>query len=80
MTAAPSLILPTIRTRMPGLNKPFIETPDGVVLSYGALLARSAQLAHVLVAGGVKPGDRVAVQVEKSVNALVLYLACIRAG
>ncbi|MGL5363734.1 MAG: malonate--CoA ligase [Bosea sp. (in: a-proteobacteria)] len=65
---------------MPGLEKPFIETPDGAVLSYGALLARSAQLAHVLVAGGVKPGDRVAVQVEKSVNALVLYLACIRAG
>ncbi len=80
MTAAPRLILPTIRDRMPGLDKPFIETPDGMVLSYGALLARSAQLAHMLVVGGVKPGDRVAVQVEKSVNALVLYLACVRAG
>ena len=29
---------------------------------------------------GVKPGDRVAVQVEKSAEAIVLYLACLRAG
>jgi malonyl-CoA/methylmalonyl-CoA synthetase len=29
---------------------------------------------------GVKPGDRVAVQVEKSIEALMLYLATIRAG
>ena len=27
-----------------------------------------------------KPGDRVAVQVEKSLEALLLYLACLRAG
>src|SRR5690606_20640969 len=38
------------------------------------------QLASVLAARGVKPGDRVAVQVEKSVSALVLYLATVRAG
>ena len=29
---------------------------------------------------GVKPGDRVAVQAEKSATALILYLACLRAG
>src|SRR4029078_12307816 len=29
---------------------------------------------------GVKPGDRVAVQVEKSVANIVLYLATVRAG
>jgi malonyl-CoA/methylmalonyl-CoA synthetase len=32
------------------------------------------------VARGVKPGDRVAAQTEKSVEALVLYLATVRAG
>jgi malonyl-CoA/methylmalonyl-CoA synthetase len=37
-------------------------------------------LANVLVARGVKVGDRVAVQVEKSVPNLVLYLATVRAG
>ena len=37
-------------------------------------------MANVLVARGVKPGDRVAAQAEKSVPALVLYLATVRAG
>jgi malonyl-CoA/methylmalonyl-CoA synthetase len=44
------------------------------------MLARSAHLAHALAARGVKPGDRVAVQVEKCPGALMLYLACVRAG
>ncbi len=34
----------------------------------------------MLTARGVRPGDRVAVQAEKSVPALVLYLAAVRAG
>jgi malonyl-CoA/methylmalonyl-CoA synthetase len=33
-----------------------------------------------LASHGVKPGDRVAVQAEKSPAALILYLACLRAG
>jgi malonyl-CoA/methylmalonyl-CoA synthetase len=37
-------------------------------------------MANVLVANGVKPGDRVAAQTEKSVPGLVLYLAAVRAG
>jgi malonyl-CoA/methylmalonyl-CoA synthetase len=44
------------------------------------MLARSGQLANCLAANGVRPGDRVAVQVEKSANALLLYMACLRAG
>ncbi|MFX5005230.1 AMP-binding protein, partial [Acinetobacter baumannii] len=49
-------------------------------LSYGDLLARSARMANLLVQSGVRPGDRVAVQVEKSPDAILLYLACVRAG
>jgi malonyl-CoA/methylmalonyl-CoA synthetase len=37
-------------------------------------------MANVLIARGVKPGDRVAAQTEKSVPGLVLYLAAVRAG
>jgi malonyl-CoA/methylmalonyl-CoA synthetase len=37
-------------------------------------------MANALVARGVKPGDRVAVQVEKSVANIVLYLGTVRAG
>src|SRR3954464_5731578 len=57
-----------------------IETADGARITYGELIARAGQMANVLVARGVKPGDRVAAQTEKSVPALVLYLAAVRAG
>lgn len=66
-----------------GLDTPArlaIETQDGAHISYGELIARAGQMANVLVARGVKPGDRVAVQVEKSVANIVLYLATVRAG
>jgi malonyl-CoA/methylmalonyl-CoA synthetase len=57
-----------------------IETLDGQRISYGDLISRAGQMANVLVASGVKPGDRVAAQTEKSVPGLVLYLATVRAG
>ncbi|MGY4328485.1 malonyl-CoA/methylmalonyl-CoA synthetase [Bradyrhizobium sp. LB7.2] len=66
-----------------GLDDPkrlAIETHDGGRISYGDLIARAGQMANGLVARGVKPGDRVAVQVEKSVANIVLYLATVRAG
>src|SRR3981189_500597 len=57
-----------------------IETAAGQRISYGDLIALSGQTANVLVNRGVKPGDRVAAQTEKSVAGLVLYLATVRAG
>ena len=68
------------RSRMPEPERLLMETDDGRSLSYGDMLARSAQLAHALLQLDVEPGDRVAVQVEKSPEALLLYLACVRAG
>ncbi|WP_342725570.1 malonyl-CoA synthase [Bradyrhizobium sp. B097] len=61
-------------------NRLAIEQLDGSRISYGDLIARAGQMANVLVERGVKPGDRVAAQTEKSVSALVLYLATVRAG
>src|SRR6201747_1695967 len=66
-----------------GLDDPdrlAIETVDGQRISYGDLIARAGQGANVLSARGVKPGDRVAAQTEKSVAGLVLYLATVRAA
>jgi malonyl-CoA/methylmalonyl-CoA synthetase len=66
-----------------GLDDPgrlAIETIDGQPISYGDLIARAGQMANLLVGRGVKPGDRVAAQTEKSVAGLVLYLATVRAG
>jgi malonyl-CoA/methylmalonyl-CoA synthetase len=57
-----------------------IEKADGARISYADLIAQAGRVANILVARGVKPGDRVAAQTEKSVEALVLYLATVRAG
>jgi malonyl-CoA/methylmalonyl-CoA synthetase len=61
-------------------NRLAIETADGERISYGELMSLAGQTANVLVSRGVKPGDRVAAQTEKSVPGLVLYLAAVRAG
>jgi malonyl-CoA/methylmalonyl-CoA synthetase len=61
-------------------ERPFLETPQGRKLSYGELLAGTARFANALKALGVAPGDRVAAQVEKSPEALLLYLGSVRAG
>lgn len=57
-----------------------IETDDARRWTFGDLHAQSAQMANWLLSLGLKPGDRVMVQVEKSVPALIFYLACLRAG
>ncbi len=58
----------------------FMETLSGERFSYGDVEAMSALYAGLLVELGVEPGDRVAVQVEKSPEAIFLYLATLRAG
>jgi malonyl-CoA/methylmalonyl-CoA synthetase len=66
--------------RLDDPNRLAIETHDGSRISYGDLIARAGQMSNVLVDSGVKPGNRVAAQTEKSVAGLVLYLATVRAG
>ncbi len=48
--------------------------------SFARLSAYVANYAAFLAQTGLKPGDRVALQVEKSPEALILYLACLRGG
>ncbi|MFC5393252.1 malonate--CoA ligase [Bosea vestrisii] len=69
-----------IKARMPAPTAPFAFLDDGRTYSYADMVAFSARFANALVALGVKPGDRVAVQVEKSIEALMLYLGTVRAG
>nr|WP_299246395.1 malonyl-CoA synthase [uncultured Halomonas sp.] len=58
----------------------FITTREGRSYSYTQALEMSARLAGALIGLGVTPGDRVAVQVDKSPEAILLYLACLRMG
>lgn len=65
---------------IPDRSKVFLETLDGGKITYADMFARSAQYAGALQKLGVKAGDRVAVQVEKTPDTLMLYLGTIRAG
>jgi malonyl-CoA/methylmalonyl-CoA synthetase len=59
---------------------PCMLLPDGRVWTYGDVERASGRMANLIAALGLKPGDRVAAQVEKTPEALVLYLAALRAG
>jgi malonyl-CoA/methylmalonyl-CoA synthetase len=57
-----------------------IDSFNAEDVSYDDFLKLSAQCANALVGQGLQPGDRVAVQVDKSVATLVLYAACVQSG
>ena len=57
-----------------------VETDDGLAYSWRDLERATAMIANLLQGLGIEPGARVAVQVEKSVEAMMLYLATLRAG
>lgn len=69
-----------LSSNWPDSEKVALESGGGKRYRFGDVADASARLANALAALGVKPGDRVAVQVEKSPEALFLYLACLRAG
>ncbi|NBO13585.1 MAG: malonyl-CoA synthase [Betaproteobacteria bacterium] len=57
-----------------------IETDSGLRYSWRDLDRASAMMANLLVSLDLPAGSRVAVQVDKSVEAVMLYLATLRAG
>ena len=58
----------------------FLRTPAGVIWTYRDLDAVSGRMAHALRRLGISPGDRVAVQAQKSAELLALHVACARVG
>ena len=70
-----------LRARFPADRaRPCLETASGARFGYADLECETARIAACLRGLGLRKGDRVAVQVEKSPRALFLYLACLRAG
>ena len=61
-------------------DRVFARFPDGVTRSRGDLFKGASRMAQALITLGLAPGDRVAVQVEKTLVALELYLGTVMAG
>lgn len=82
MTGSPTgNLYDLLRQRFPAdCGRPCIETAEGRVYTYADVEDISGRFARLLGQLGVGPGERVAVQVEKSPEAIFLYLACLRAG
>ncbi len=70
----------TLFGRHAGQDTPFLHLPDGTTLSHDAFLQTAARYAHTLTDLGLVPGDRLAVQIEKSPEALAVYAACAQTG
>ncbi|MBT5725205.1 MAG: AMP-binding protein, partial [Gammaproteobacteria bacterium] len=62
------------------LNTQLLTDVDGCRVTYLQADKASARIANTLLQLGAVRGDRITVQVEKSVENLYLYLACLRAG
>jgi malonyl-CoA/methylmalonyl-CoA synthetase len=62
------------------LDRIAVETDNGLSYSWRDLDRATAMMANLLDSLALPPASRIAVQVEKSVEAMVLYLATLRAG
>ena len=63
-----------------GQKTPFIHLPDGLTINHDDFLQLTARFASALTKLGLNAGDRVAVQIEKSPEAVAIYAACAQAG
>ncbi|MEW8505063.1 MAG: malonyl-CoA synthase [Candidatus Thiodiazotropha sp.] len=63
-----------------GGDRPFLMTPGRQPLLFTELDSATGRIQSQLIKLGIEPGDRVMVQVDKSYEAVILYLACLRAG
>lgn len=63
-----------------GKDTVFLHLPDGSILTHAAFLQMAARYAQAFSDIGLEPGDRLALQVEKSPQALAVYAAAIQSG
>ena len=80
MTSNANLIAHFLTVASGGEDKPFLIEGDMAALAYHELGRRSAAMAARLSALGAAVGDRIVVQVEKSPEAVLLYLGALRLG
>ena len=64
----------------PRLAEPFVVRPDESTITYADLHAATGRIANLFLSLGIAPGDRIAMQVDKSAEGLLVYLATLRIG
>ncbi len=70
----------TIRAGAADPRRPLLSTRDGRTYSYADAFDAAGRFAAFFAELGMSKGDRLVAQVDKSPEALFLYLACLRAG
>ena len=70
----------TIRAGTADPRRPLLSTRDGRTYSYADAFDAAGRFAAFFAELGMSKGDRLVAQVDKSPEALFLYLACLRAG
>ena len=63
-----------------GKDTPFLHVPGRGTISHDAFLRMAARFAHAITGAGLTAGDRLAVQITKSAEALAVYAACAQTG
>jgi len=66
--------------RHAGKSTVFLHLENGETLTHDDFLSMAAKFAHAIRHCGLKAGDCVAVQIDKSAHALAVYAACVQAG
>src|SRR6476646_8200783 len=69
-----------VRQKMAPPDKVFIKNGDGRTFTFLDFWMLAGRMANAMASNGVRAGDRVAVQAEKSPEAIALFLACARLG
>ena len=76
----PNPLYDTLFGRHAGRDSVFLHLAGGTSLTHADFLALTARFAHAIANTGLLPGDRLAVQIDKSPEALAVYAACTQAG
>ena len=61
-------------------DRPFLILPDGATITYSDFHRLACRYANAIQSLGLMPGDRLAVQIAKSPEALAVYAGCAAAG
>ena len=74
----PNPLYDTLFGKYTGHSTTFLFMPDGKKISHDSFIRMAGRSANALSEMGLSVGDRVAVQIDKSPEALAVYAACVQ--